>query len=43
VSYGNVTDKLFLIPVRIREKSSGKVVYRELVGVWKETGTVLRG
>ena len=43
VSYGNVTDKLFLIPVSIKEKNSGKVIYRELVGVWKETGNILRG
>lgn len=42
-AYGDIVDRLIIVPVTVKEKQSGNVVYREIVGVWSNSGEILRG
>jgi len=43
VAYGNHEGLMFLIPAEIKEKTTGTVLYRELIGMYRGTGKILRG
>jgi superfamily II DNA or RNA helicase len=43
VAYGDTEGLMFLLPAEIRERATGTLLYRELIGMYKGTGRILRG
>jgi len=43
VAYGDVEGIMTLLPVELRDKKSGTILYRELIGVNIESGEIFRG